>query len=381
MKLMQIQAIILFSWFNLMCFAEGLCSQRMANWPNGTTVLDLLACSTNQYFPPIGSSEWEEAAAGDLGWSTALIPDLLAYLEAQNTRAFLVLKDGRIVLEHYWGLGLSGQNFNEDSYWYWASAGKTLTASLIGIAQDQGFLDIGEPASLYLGLGWTSLSESQETRILISNQLSMTSGLDDQVPDPYCTDPACLIYLAGPGTRWAYHNAPYTMLDGVIEAATATGFDSYFNANLRDPIGMNGFWAYSGYNHVYYSTARSMARFGLLILNEGIWDGNPVVADNPYVQAMIHSSQSINPSYGYLWWLNGQETFMLPGLEFSIQGPIAPDAPKDMFAAMGKNGQLINIVPSLGLVVIRMGDNPDQSPVPLVFQNDVWQFLSAIVCP
>lgn len=128
----------------------------------------------------------------------------------RNSKAFLVLKDGRIVIEHYFG------TFTQDSLWYWASAGKSLTAFLVGKAQEEGFLDINDPSSDYLGAGWTSCTPLQEGAITVRNQLTMTTGLDDGTGDTDCTDPACLQYLARPGTRWAYHNAPYTMLDGVI---------------------------------------------------------------------------------------------------------------------------------------------------------------------
>lgn len=144
---------------------------------------------------------------------------------------------------------------------------------------------------------------------------------------------------------------------------------------------MQGFWLYSGFNHVFYSTVRDMARFGLLILNRGLWAGVPILQDESYFQAMTKPSQTINPSYGYLWWLNGQDTFMVPGLQLPFPGPLTPHAPADMIAAMGKNGQLINVVPSQGLVMIRMGDNPDQSLIPLIFQDELWQHLTPIICP
>ncbi|MEY4936151.1 MAG: hypothetical protein RIS64_2510 [Bacteroidota bacterium] len=59
---------------------------------------------------------------------------------------------------------------------------------------------------------------------------------------------------------------------------------------------------------------------------------------------------------------------------------LAQDAPTEMFAALGKNGQLINVVPSQGLVWVRMGDNPDVSLVPTVYNNDIWKKLNAIMC-
>ncbi len=188
------------------------------------------------YFPPNGSSTWETTDPASLGWCPDRIDSLYAFLAERNTKAFLILKDGRIVLEHYVG------TFTQDSLWYWASAGKTLTSMLTGIAQEEGFLDINQPTSTYLGTGWTSASPAQEAAITVLNQLTMTSGLDDGVADDDCTDPACLQYLADAGTRWAYHNGVYTLLDDVIANATGNTFASYFNTRIRNPIGMDGFW-------------------------------------------------------------------------------------------------------------------------------------------
>jgi hypothetical protein len=94
---------------------------------------------------------------------------------------------------------------------------------------------------------------------------------------------------------------------------------------------------------------------------------------------MKNTSQALNPSYGYLAWLNGKGTFMVPQSQVVFSGAIAPNAPADMFAAMGKNGQLLNIVPSKGLIVIRMGDDPDTGLVPFLFQDVLWEVLNTII--
>jgi len=87
-----------------------------------------------------------------------------------------------------------------------------------------------------MGNTWTSLSPTLENQITIWNQLTMTTGLDDGVPDHYCTEPSCLIFNANPGTRWAYHNGPYTLIDSVIEMATGQSFNYYFNQKVRNKI-------------------------------------------------------------------------------------------------------------------------------------------------
>lgn len=124
---------------------------------------------------------------------------------------------------------------------------------------------------------------------------------------------------------------------------------------------MVGTFVKVGYNNVHFSTARSMARFGLLLLNKGKWDATPILTDTAYFRQMTNTSQNINPSYGYLTWLNGKSTLMVPGSQVMYQTSVAPNAPAEMFAAMGKNGQLINVISSQGLVVVRMGNNPDNS--------------------
>jgi CubicO group peptidase (beta-lactamase class C family) len=331
------------------------------------------------YFPPLTSSTWETTNSEELGWSTEQLDDLLEFVESKETRAFIILKNGKIVVEEYWNKGLLGLDFNANSNWYWASAAKTLTSFLVGQAEQDGRIDLEASSSLYLGNNWSSLTKEQEDRITVRHHLTMTTGLDDTNNDIHCTDPECLTYLAEPGSRWAYHNGPYTILDGILEGATDEDFDTYFERKLKNPIGMDGFWTYQGYNHLYFSTARSMARFGLLMLNNGVWEGQKVIDNDDYLAASIESSQDINPSYGYLWWLNGKSHLMLPGLQLKFNQFLTPSAPAEMYAAMGKNGQFINIVPSENLVVIRMGASPDQSLVPTEFQDEVWKRLNEVM--
>ena len=126
----------------------------------------------------------------------------------------------------------------------------------------------------------------------------MTTGLDDAVTNNHSIVPADLKYKADAGTRWAYHNGPYTLLESVIKNAVKKDFDTYFNSALRDKIGMDGTWQWTSDDHVYYSTARSMARFGLLILGKGKWDNVAVMTNSEYFNAMIAPSQAINKSYG-----------------------------------------------------------------------------------
>ncbi len=326
------------------------------------------------YFPPLVGSNWDTLSPASLNWCPERIDSLYNFLEANDTRAFIVLKNGKIVLERYFG------THTQNTPWYWASAGKTLTAFMVGIAQQENFLEITDTTSTYLGQGWTNCTPLQEEKITIRHQLTMTSGLDDGVADPFCTLDTCLNYLADPGTRWAYHNGPYTLLDSVIEMATGSSLNNYTTIKLKNPTGMTGAFIPVDYNNVFYSTARSMARFGLLIENEGNWNGNQIMTDANYFYEMTHTSQSINEAYGYLWWLNGSNTYHLPGSQFTFPGSINPNAPADMICALGKNGQFIDVVPSQDLVLIRMGDFPSSALVPYLFNDQIWEYMNQLNC-
>ncbi len=333
-----------------------------------------LGAQTAYYYPPNSTDEWVQTSPAALGWNSGYLDTLYQFLEAQNSKGFIILHEGRIVAERYFG------TFTKDSLWYWASAGKSLTAFLIGLAQQEGYLSIDEPAKKYLGEGWTSCSAEEEARITIRHQLTMTTGLNTTGVNLDCTLAGCLMCTHSPGERWFYHNAPYTLLEKVIENATGQSVNAWTHAKLRNTIGLQGFWVNIDYNNVRFGTTRDMARFGLLALSRGRWNGNEILRDTAYFRQMTSSSQNLNPAYGYLWWLNGKENYIPPGFAASLSGPLIPSAPADMFAALGKNDQKIYVVPSLDLVVVRCGDAADDVFFAhSTFDDDLWEHLQKLI--
>lgn len=323
----------------------------------------------SMYFPPNNSSVWETKTIASLNWNQSAVQPLLDYLELKHTKSFIILINGRIVMENYFN------SHTLSSLWYWASAGKTLTSTVTGIAQQENFLNINNKVSTYIGNGWTSETLAQENLITCKHLLSMSSGLDDALGDN--VDPSNLKYKADAGTRWAYHNV-YVKLQDVVAQATNQTWSNYFNTKLRDKIGMNGSWFQSGDNSVYWSDTRSMARFGLLALNKGNWNGTQIINTN-YFNEATSTSQNINQSYGYLWWLNGKSSYHLPQSQLQFNGSIIPAGPTDMFMALGKNDQKIYVVPSKKMVVIRMGDAADNVNLALSdFDNTLWQKINAL---
>ncbi len=324
------------------------------------------------YFPPLNSDSWDTLSLSELNWNENELQPLLDYLQTKNTKGFMILYNGKIVVESYLN------DHTATSPWYWASAGKTLTSTVSGIAQDEGLLDINAKVSDYLGAGWTSAPIEKENLITCKNLLSMNSGLDDTLGDD--VSPANLHYVADAGTRWAYHNV-YVKMQDVISQASNQTWTSYFNAKLRDKIGMSGTWMDLGGLSVYWSSTRSMARFGLLIYAKGTWNNNLIISED-YLNEATNTSQSINQAYGYLWWLNGKSTFHLPQSQLQFNGSLIPNAPNDMYAALGKNDQKIYVVPSEKLVVIRTGEvaNPDNPTFALSgFDNELWGKINTLM--
>ncbi|MDZ7613627.1 MAG: hypothetical protein U5K51_08005 [Flavobacteriaceae bacterium] len=180
------------------------------------------------------------------------------------------------------------------------------------------------------------------------------------------------------GPAWAYHNV-FEKLQDVISKAGNRSFVSYFNTKLRDRIGMTGTWIEIGEFNVYWSTTRSMARFGLLSLNEGKWDTDQIIPA-AYLNEATHTSQTLNNAYGYLWWLNGQANYRLPQTQMQFQGSLIPDAPNDMFCALGKNDQKIYVIPGKKMVIIRMGEAATGENFALSgFDNELWKKINAVI--
>ena len=325
---------------------------------------------TTMYFPPNGD-DWETVSAQALGWDVNKLSEAIAYAGTKNTYGLIILYKGRIVVENYWN------NWNKNTVYYIASAGKSVTAFLAGIAQQEGQLNINNKTSTYLGTGWTSAPLAKENLITVRHQLTMTTGLEYNVPDDNCLTPACLTYKADAGSFWYYYNAPYRLLQDVIANATGTNYNTYTKNKLADKIGMKNF---TWFNYILWLNSRDMARFGLLILNKGTWNGTQLMTDQTYFNAMTNTSQNLNNSYGYLWWLNGRSSFMVPQSNFVFPGMLNPKAPSDLIAALGKGDKKIYVIPSKDLVVIRHGDDTGDAVLgPSSFDNLFWEKLMLAV--
>lgn len=322
---------------------------------------------TNIYYPPLVGKTWETIAPEKLGWDISKLNDAIDFVANNNSSAFIILWKGRIVVEKYW------LNTNDETSNKIFSATKSMSAFLVGLAQEQGKLNINDKVNQYLGNGWSNENQAQESQITIKQLITMTSGLGDN-----------LGYDAPAGSKWYYNTVAYHKIYDVLSAAYNQTNTQYTQQQLWSKIGMqNSFWdTEPGNGPTMSCSGRDMARFGLLIQSNGKWDGTTIMNDSNYFQNMTNTSQNFNQSYGYYWWLNGKNSYMLPGSSGTIfNGSLFPNAPNDLIAALGHGDKKIYVCKSKDLVVIRHG-MPSNYPVTYAlsdFDNILWTKLSAAI--
>ena len=352
----------LVSFIALMCVALISCSKEAET--------DSPDVPQTMYFPGAPGGAWEAISPSSLGWNESALGQLRTFLAGKNTKSFMILVNGRIVVEWY----MNGHTAS--STWAWNSAGKTLTTAATGIAQQEGLLNINTRVSQYLGR-WTNAPLDKEALITSRHLITMTSGLNDSSE---LVTRQNLSYMADAGTRWSYHNVFQKQMD-VVAAVSGKTYDDYVKEKIGDRIGMDGFWNKGLIFTIYNSTTRGMARFGLLALNRGNWNGSQII-NQAFWDESINSSQPINPSYGYMWWLNGKTSYMLPSGQATFTGTLVPNAPPDMYAAMGAQDQRIYVVPGKKMVVIRMGESSDLRNPDFAlsgFDNELWEKINSVV--
>lgn len=360
-----IHICLIFLLFGLIFACEHEADPTPPDDPNLST--DSLLFQPDFYYPD--STNWKRIDPKLLGWNTDSLQSVINFVGTKNTTAFLMLYKGAIVSENYWN---EWDSLTVDGI---ASAGKSMTAVLAGIAVADGQLDLYQPSATYLGRGWSSLTEAQEDSIKVIHHLSMTTGLDES--EDNCRKPECMLYKQPAGTRWSYHNAPYFLIQHILEQATNEDINTYTKSRLADPIGIKNFrWD----DYQMFMSARDMSRFGLLILSGGKWKQQQVLPNHPYFENMLRPSQTSNDAYGLLWWLNGKNNYMIPNSDQVFPGSLFAAAPDDMVAAMGRGDKKIYIVPSMSLVIVRHGEetgNPEFGPES--FDNQLWLRLQHVI--
>ena len=336
------------------------------------------------HFPGDGSS-WASVSPRELGWDTTALREAVAFARDHRSTALLVVHQGRIVVEEYWELEdppiltrlrdvPAGAVFDdhgrpiEDV----GSVQKGVVGLLVGLAHHRALLELDEPVTRYLGDGWTRATSEQEGRVTVRHLMSMSSGLSRQ-----------LDYEAGPNQAWYYNTQVYSRLFDVLTRVSGLQPSDYTDAWLTRPLGMQHTqWALrdSGPNRYgLTTTARDLARIGLLMQTRGVWRGQRLVADD-VIGLSFESSQPMNPAYGLLWWVNGKSSWDDWTNTGMRPGSFIPTAPDDLIAARGIGDRKIYVVPSLGLVITRLGGfavrDAAGEPNRQFFDRQFWRLLA-----
>jgi CubicO group peptidase (beta-lactamase class C family) len=327
-------------------------------------------------------SSWERDEQGD--WS-----GLDADLAANGSTCVAVVKDGKLVHDAYWNGG--GEKVRGRIY----SITKSMTALLVGMYADDGQLDLDDLASEEVDEWRGGPAEAVTVRSL----LSMTSGrawsdaADTQMirattdQTAYATS---LPQAREPGEEWVYDNAAAQTLESVLDDLDETDdVVRIAQERLLGPLGMRDtVWGRDAAgNALTYSggesTCQDLARLGHLMLNRGEWKGEELLSPG-FVREATQPSSDRNAAYGLLWWTNapGRVVEVLrqagfPADKAPYDGRIAPHVPKDAYWAFGYGNQYVAVVPSEGVVAVRLGARP-VSPDRVTFDSFTSGVLDAL---
>jgi len=300
--------------------------------------------------PEAPTGPWQKLVNSEqAGWSQDGLAQIKSYLEEIGSTSALIVQHGVIVAA--WGDVKAPSNLH--------SARKSLLSSLIGIAVADGKINLDDTlAKLAIDDKPPALTDAEKqatVRDLLQARSGVyhfaayeTEGMKDKRPDrgshPH-------------GTFWYYNNWDFNTLGFIYERATGTGiFDAFYDKIAR-PIGMQDFSPRDGrYVHspdslypayLFDLSARDLARFALLYLHGGRWNGVQVVPED-WVKASTHP-YSVTPSggYGYLWWTGDTTSGGRGEIPF----------PRGSFWAEGHLGQYAVVVPSRDLIIVNRVDS------------------------
>jgi CubicO group peptidase (beta-lactamase class C family) len=324
--------------------------------------------------PVFPDPEWATADPESQGFNPQLLDTLAAEAHAGGASSLLVAREGRIVAEWYWN------GTDESTRHQVNSITKSYTSTLMGIAQDEGLLDIDDPASTYIPEWEGTPSET----VTIRQMLGMVSGREaiavvkPEFLNEYFGAPDMTAYaldrrqVAPPGEVWALNEGDIQPLDAILEAVTGMQPAAYAADRLLGPLGDDRTTMATDaagntiMDALAQATCRDVARLGHLYLQRGDWNGRQVVSETWVEDATGEPSQDIFPGYGLLWWLNRAGQTQLNKVDQDsigdvdpVQHQLAPGAPEDLFWAIGAFGQVLQVHPTTGTVVVRLGHGSD----------------------
>lgn len=370
--------------FVAILLASLLASGGLAPAANGDLLPPQPESATHYYPPPESAGGWRRCRNDDeVRQLAGMDPQKLGLVGRENTALYagpwvlLVVRHGYIAGE--W-MGVPAMPQTTFDVW---SSTKSATGIAYGLLIDDSRhhrlpadaqIDLDSPAYSFIPEG-RPLSDPVKEQIKLRHLLSMTSGIPGEdhgiVGIPVKAgggeyefalgrdvdrfgDSAAKLY-APPGEAWDYSDAGFAHLSLIFSHVAGREIGDFMKARVFAPIGIeNSGWDLQGgagnigpHTNPHSGlrlTARDFARLGYLLLRGGAWKGEQIVPQW-WVELATRKSQDLNPHYGYTFWVN-------------TQGDLWPHVPKDAFAMMGYATNRCYVVPSLDLVVVRLGYGP-----------------------
>jgi CubicO group peptidase (beta-lactamase class C family) len=270
--------------------------------------------------------------------------------DTKRTRSILVIYKDRIIAEKY------VDGFTKNNIILGWSMTKSITGTLFGILEKQRRFDIYKPAPI------AEWQNDNRRNITTNDLLHMNSGLEwDEYYDRIC-DATKMLYQAEdmtraqlikpaifkPNTHWNYSSGTTNLLSGILRKQFKTHqeyLDFWYSA-LIDKIGMHSMLVetdmagnYVGSSYAW-ATTRDWSKLGLLYLHNGNWNGEQLF-DSSWAKYVSTPTDTSHGRYGAQFWLNAGNYF--------------PEVPRDMYYCSGFQGQMVAIIPSMDLVIVRMG--------------------------
>ena len=285
----------------------------------------------------------------------------------KRTRAVVVIYKDQIVAEKY------SSGFNKDTKLLGWSMTKSITNGVLGVLEKQGKINVNQ-TNLF-----PEWEKDNRAKITLNNLLQMNSGLEWVEDYNNISDVTKMLFLADdmteiqlnkplvnePNNSWNYSSGTTNLLSRFIrnQFQTHQEYLDFWYAELIDKIGMDSMIIETDISGNYvgssyaWATARDWAKFGLLYLHNGNWNGEQLL-NSSWVHYSKTPTNGSNGEYGAQFWLNA--------------GGVYPNVPRDLFSCNGYQGQHVFIIPSKELVVVRFGlaENP-------IFNVD--QFLSEVI--
>jgi CubicO group peptidase (beta-lactamase class C family) len=328
--------------------------------------------------PVVPGARWPVVPPASVGLDAAALEGIAARAQQAKSNCLVVVRHGKLAGE--WYFNGTGPDTAQNVF----SVTKSLTSTLVGIARDDGDLRLRDSASRWVSPWRDTPAEAVRVGDLLSNDSGREWSADLDYGDLLrARDRTAFAVGLGqaqpPGQVWAYNNAAIQTLQRVLQQATGEEVGAYAQRRVFAPLGMTRTAMtrdLAGNAQMFEglrSTCRDLARFGLLMLNNGAWGERRVVSAGWVAKATGASSTRMNAAYGYLWWLNRHGVLAGPlkpvtrqqaGDPATARGRLVPGAPARTYWAIGLGNQLIQVDPGTDTVVVRLGSAQFQPQPP-----------------